>query len=208
MKSTADKLVDDYVKRLDAELGGLPRARRRELVQEISEHIAEARSGLASQNEAEIRTLLDRLGDPTDIGADARERFGVRPRKRGWLEVAALVLLLVGGVVLPVIGWFVGLVLLWVSDAWSGRDKLIGTFVVPGGLAPAFYLLLAGAYEGSCIGEPHPVTGRTNEVCTGGPSDVMQVLAVILVTVLFLAPLATTAYLARRRRYQPSEASA
>lgn len=208
MKSTADKLVDNYVRRLDAELGGLPRARRRELVQEISEHIAEARSGLVSQSEAEIRTLLDRLGDPADIGAEARERFGVRPPKRGWLEVAALVLVLVGGVVLPVIGWFVGLVLLWVSDAWSGRDKLIGTFVVPGGLAPAFYLLLAAGYEGSCIGQVDPATGTTSEVCTGGPSDVRQILGVILVTVLFLAPLATTVDLARRRRYQRSEASA
>ena len=32
MKSTADKLVDDYLQRLERELAGFPRARRRELV--------------------------------------------------------------------------------------------------------------------------------------------------------------------------------
>ena len=38
--SNADKLVAKYLKELDSELRGLPRARRRELTQEISEHIA------------------------------------------------------------------------------------------------------------------------------------------------------------------------
>jgi uncharacterized membrane protein len=60
MSSTADKLVEDYLKRLNAELRGLPRARRRELVEEISAHIAEARADLETEDEAEIRTLLDR----------------------------------------------------------------------------------------------------------------------------------------------------
>ncbi len=27
-----------------------------------------------------MRTLLDRLGDPADIAAEARERFGVQPK--------------------------------------------------------------------------------------------------------------------------------
>src|SRR5919197_3219050 len=99
MTSTADELVATYLTQLRAELGGLPRARRRELEQEIAEHIAEARAEIPSQSEAEIRALLDRLGDPADIAAEARERFGVRPRKRTWVEVVALVLLPFGGVV-------------------------------------------------------------------------------------------------------------
>src|SRR5688500_13185981 len=104
MNSTADKLVDDYLKRLRKELAGLPGERRRELEQEISEHIAEARASLSAQNEAEIRTLLDRIGDPADIAAEARERWGIAPRKTGAVEIAALILLPIGGVVLPVIG--------------------------------------------------------------------------------------------------------
>src|SRR5687767_11415213 len=130
-----DALVANYLKRLEKELSDLPRARRRELVEEISEHIDEARSGLEAQSEAEMRTLLDRLGDPADIAAEARERFGVQPKKSGAVEVGALILLPIGGVIVPVLGWVVGVVLLWVSDVWSKREKLIGTFAVPGGLA-------------------------------------------------------------------------
>ena len=72
MSTSADKLVEDYLDRLERELADFPSARRRELVQEISEHIAEARAGLESENEAEIRNLLDRMGDPADIAAEAR----------------------------------------------------------------------------------------------------------------------------------------
>ena len=50
------------------------------LVLEISEHIDEARSSLEIQSEAEVRTLLDRLGDPADIATEAHERFGTTPK--------------------------------------------------------------------------------------------------------------------------------
>jgi uncharacterized membrane protein len=73
MASTADKLVADYLKRLDAELRDIPRARRRELQQEIFEHIAEARADLEKEDESGVRELLDRLGDPEDIAAEAQE---------------------------------------------------------------------------------------------------------------------------------------
>lgn len=118
MKSTADKLVNDYLRRLNRELAGFPRARRRELVEEISDHIAEARAGLEKQSEAEIRSLLDRIGEPEDIAAEARERLGARPSRSRW-DVLALILLLIGGIVLPVIGWVVGVLLLWISEAWA-----------------------------------------------------------------------------------------
>jgi hypothetical protein len=193
MAAKADKLVSDYLKRLNGELRGFPRARRRELVEEISEHIVEARADLESENEAAIRTLLDRLGEPADIAAEAGERFGARPKGSGW-DVVALIMLLIGGVILPVIGWFIGAVLLWVSETWTTREKLVGTLIVPGGFALPVFILTFGAYSESCGG---PVGGPVT--CTGGPSDAAQILGVILVTVLFIAPLATTAFLARRR---------
>jgi hypothetical protein len=87
MSSRTDHLVDDYLKRLNAELADLPRARRRELVEEISEHIAAARSELAAPSGAEIRMILERLGEPEDIAAEAREpssshRGGLAGRRR------------------------------------------------------------------------------------------------------------------------------
>ena len=69
----------------------------REIVDEIAEHIAEARAELPTESEAETRSLLERLGDPADIAADARQRFGVVPARPGWMETAALVLLLSAG---------------------------------------------------------------------------------------------------------------
>jgi HAAS domain-containing protein len=44
MPRPGDRLVDDYLTRLDEELRDLPRARRRELVEDIAEHTDEKRS--------------------------------------------------------------------------------------------------------------------------------------------------------------------
>ena len=108
MSTTPDKLVERYLKHLDVELDDLPRDRRREIVDEIAGHIAEARAGLEHETEADVRNILEGLGDPADIAADARERFEVeRPAlapvayKPGWIEIGALVLLLAGAIVLP-----------------------------------------------------------------------------------------------------------
>jgi HAAS domain-containing protein len=193
MSSTADKLIDDYLKRLNRDLAGFPRARRRELVDEISEHIAEARADLETENEAAIRTLLDRLGDPEDIAAEARERFGARPKGSGW-DVVALIMLLVGGVILPVIGWIIGVVLLWVSETWTTHEKLVGTLVVPGGLALPIFIELTATSSQLCSsynGQP--------AVCEGGRSLAASILVISGMIVLFLAPIVTTAFLARRR---------
>jgi plasmid stabilization system protein ParE len=202
MSSTADKLVEDYLKRLKAETSDLPRAARRELVQEISDHIAEARADASAASEAEIRNVLDRVGEPAEIAAEARERFGVGGRRARPLEIAALILLPIGGVVLPVLGWLVGVTLLWISDTWTTRDKLIGTLVVPGGLLLPLALGVLGSGSGSCIeisSGGGPTTARN---CADDGSDI-DLLKVALIAVLVLAPLATTAYLARRMEERP-----
>ena len=195
MSSTADQLIDKYMKHLRIELADLPRTRQRELEQEIAEHIAAARAELPNESEAEIRNMLERIGDPEEIAAEARDRAGVQRRRSGALEVITLVLLLVGGIVLPVIGLLVGVVLLWTAEVWSVREKLVGTLVVPGGLAlPVFLMLVPGSSElcSSYNGGP--------EVCTGGPSTLHQVVAIGLMVLLIVGPLFTTVYLARRLR--------
>jgi uncharacterized membrane protein len=193
MASKADQLVAGYLKRLDKALRDLPRDRRKDLLDEISGHIAEARGDLETESEATIRTLLDRLGEPEDIAAEAEERYGTRSKGTA-LDIATLILLLIGGVVLPVVGWIVGVVLLWISETWTTKEKLIGTVVVPGGLALPLFLATFGAYAETCSGPPGgPLT------CSGGPSIAAQILGGLVVIVLFVAPFATTAFLARRR---------
>jgi hypothetical protein len=199
MSSTPDQLIEKYMKHLRVELDDLPRARRRELEQEIAEHIAAARAELPTESEAEIRNMLDRIGEPDVIAAEARDRFGVERRRSGILERLTIMLLLIGGIVIPVIGWLAGVVLLWSSEAWNAREKLIGTLVFPGGLAlPAFLELtvttseLCGSYNGG------PVT------CEGGPSTLHQVLAILLMATLVIGPLVTAVYLSRKLRRRPS----
>jgi Protein of unknown function (DUF1700) len=215
MKSTADRLVADYLKELDGELKDLPRSRRSELVDEISGHIAVARAQLEAENEVEIRNLLDRLGDPADIAAEERARSGLVPGHAGPIEIFALIGLLVGGFVF-LVGWFVGLVLLWVSQAWTVREKLVGTFVVPGGLVLAFLLGTGGVggYAETCFSEVDPATNQVVEVCEGGPSLAGQIFYVTLFAVSVVGPFFTTIFLTRRMRrprpasYQPSPGSA
>jgi uncharacterized membrane protein len=212
--TNSDQLVDDYLQRLDRELRDLPRSRRRELVDEIAGHIGEGRARLEAGDEVGVLNLLERLGDPADIAAEERARSGAGSRRGGALEIAALVGLLVGGFFFG-IGWFVGLVLLWVSEAWTTREKLVGTLLVPGGLLPAFLILTGGVggYSESCGSTSDPATGVVVEVCTGGPSLAARIAWGVVFLVCVVGPFFTTAFLARRMRrpasaYQPSAGAA
>jgi hypothetical protein len=157
MTADDDLIVADYLRRLRAAASGLPADRRAELVEEITSHVAEARAGAgtAGAGPASVRNILDRLGDPAEIVRAAADALPGNPAatasadgrgRAGGLEIAAVILLLVGGIVVPIAGWLVGVVLLWASPRWRTRDKLLGTLVWPGGLlAPAGLLLIAGA---------------------------------------------------------------
>ena len=210
MSTTPDKLVERYLKNLDVELVGLPHDRRREIVDEIAGHIGEARAGLGHETEADVRNILDELGDPAEIAEDARERFEIEPPppierfRSGWLEIAALILLLIGGLVIPFIGWAIGVVLLWMSNAWNVRDKIIGTVFVPGGLGLAVLLMSFGSKgSGSGLCSVDPATGREFD-CTESASatTLSDVLAYVLVFGALAAPIIATAYLAYRLRRQ------
>ncbi len=67
--STVDtyRLVDDYLRRLDAAASALPPDRRAELITEIREHVQEALRQDPANDEAAVRNLLERLGPPEDI---------------------------------------------------------------------------------------------------------------------------------------------
>jgi uncharacterized membrane protein len=199
MRKTSHDIGEDYLRRLDRELHDLPKIRRREVVDEIAAHISAARADLAAGDEAGLRNVLERLGTPEDIAADARERFDVRPRGGKTRDVAAIVLLLVGGF-LFLVGWFVGLVLLWASEAWTTRDKLIGTFVVPGGLLLSLGVGLAAAWAGeSCSGVLDENGTSISRTCESA-SSVHQGVLFLLIAAIVVAPVFTSVYLARRMR--------
>jgi hypothetical protein len=58
------------------------------------------------------------------------------------LEIVAVLMLTVGSLI-PVLGWAVGVILLWSSGRWRPSEKLLGTLIIPGG--PGMALLLGAA---------------------------------------------------------------
>ena len=126
MTTEADALILRYLQHLESQLGDLPANRRQELLDEVQEHITTARADLDPETEAGVLTLLERLGDPADIAAEARDRSGVQAQPARpatpWLEITTIVLL-----VIPFLGWVLGAVLVWLSRLWTTRDKLVGT---------------------------------------------------------------------------------
>ena len=195
MTTEVDALILRYLQDLEGELRDLPANRRQELLDEVGEHIAAARAALAPETEASVRTMLERLGDPADIAAEARERFGVqRPPARPatpWLEVIAIVLL-----VIPFVGWVVGVVLVWLSRLWTTRDKLIGTL---GGMS----WVLAG------LGTVMTSAGGSRAVGSAplGPSET-NLMGVVLVAAPFVLPVLAAIYLGVRLRGRDAAASA
>lgn len=190
MSPNADKLVAEYLRRLDRELRALPRGPRRELLQEIEEHVAAGRAELPDESEAAIRALLDRIGEPEELAADARERFGVSERA-GTREVAAVALVLLGGLFVPVLGWLFGVALLWGSPVWTRRDKLIGTLLIPGGLSVAPWALIFLIDIGpSCAGDG----------CPPDTTSISDILVAVLVYAAILIPFAVSVYLSVRLR--------
>ena len=195
MTTEVDALILRYLQDLEGELRDLPANRRQELLDEVGEHIAAARAALDPETEAGVRTMLERLGDPADIAAEARERFGVqRPPARPatpWLEVIAIVLL-----VIPFVGWVVGVVLVWLSRLWTTRDKLIGTL---GGMS----WVLAG------LGTVMTSAGGSRAVGSAplGPSET-SLMAVVLVAAPFVLPVVAAIYLGFRLRGRGAAASA
>lgn len=214
----ADQMIDGYLTRIRDEARDLPSAARDELIEDMRAHIAEARTREPQETDATVLNILDRLGEPNAVVAEARRRpdapeptpsdMGVRPGpyRPGLLEIAALVLLIVL--------WPVGAILLWISPAWNIRDKLIGTLLPPGGYPAIFIVgLLAATTASRTVGGP-PCTSSTESagniivqnVCTTptspGSLDVIGSVAwVILVVVLWLLPLITVGYLAIRLRW-------
>ena len=94
-----DAIIAEYLHQLDSALHQIPASRRRQLVSEIEDHIREARSQLPDQSEASVLNLLDRVGRPEDIAAEAMaDQPGHASRlPRRWL-IAGLAAVVVVGV--------------------------------------------------------------------------------------------------------------
>jgi hypothetical protein len=67
MNVDSNPLVDEYLRRLDAEASTLPPHRREELLFEIRDHIQEALRQTPTTDEVAVSNLLERRGPPEEI---------------------------------------------------------------------------------------------------------------------------------------------
>ncbi|MDQ6722438.1 MAG: hypothetical protein M3003_16825 [Candidatus Dormibacteraeota bacterium] len=203
----ADEIITGYFARLETALAPVASDRRQELLNDVRAHISEARIGLAHETDADLLNILDRLGDPADMAAAEIGRAEPTPPKAPTsmaLEIAAMVLLL--------LFWPVGVILLWISDAWTTREKLIGTLVPPGGYLAILVLgpLLALGAVGTACRTVSDEAGRVlSSTCpSSGVQTGIDIGLALLVIVYLIGPIVSVAYLGvRLRRARPGPSS-
>jgi uncharacterized membrane protein len=161
--SPIPQVVRTYLDQLEATLSGV----REDVRHDIVAGIAEELRGL-SPSEAAAR--IEALGDPEFIAAEARAEDAASataepgaaspkptPAASGdvrWYVVLAALLVAVGGVVVPVIGWIVGIALVWLSRTWHTSEKWAATLTVitAVGLAVLINLVTLGLRPGGLVG--------------------------------------------------------
>jgi uncharacterized membrane protein len=174
----ATAIIEGYLARLDLGLLGSDPLRRRELVEDVRAHIAEARAGLADETDADVFAICDRLGEPADLvrevgSATAVAQPASAPYVWSWLEIAAIAL--------TVMAWPVGAILTLLSRVWTRREKVIATAI--GAVTFAMGFPLSAPFIGPALGTLVPSFGGA---------------APIFVGTLGALPLVAAAYLAYR----------
>jgi hypothetical protein len=99
--------------------------------------------------------------------------------------------------VIPFLGWLVGVVLVWVSRLWTIRDKVIGTLGGMSWVVAGLGTIMVRAVNipSSAMGSGTPV-GPAGQIESTDPS----VVEVILFVAPFVLPIAAAIYLAVRLR--------
>ena len=156
----APKIVSNYLAQLARALVDVPAG----IAQDILEGISEELAGLDEKSASEKIALL---GDPRFIATEARggseavlsadgtsslgRKRSSATRSRGF-ALAAVVLIAVGGVLVPVVGWVVGVFLVWLSQSWRVWEKLVATLAGPTA-SVAIIILAAVASHGVIHGQ-------------------------------------------------------
>lgn len=146
--TTTDTLIADYLQRLRRATADLPPGTRAELLDDIGAHLADTAGD--APDEARVRQVLDELGTPETIAQAARVESGgvaATPPTGGHgdlaYDVSTVLVLLLGGFVVPVLGWVAGVVMLWNGPRWTRGEKWFGTLIWPALVAVPLLLVTA-----------------------------------------------------------------
>jgi hypothetical protein len=211
-----DPFVRAYLDRLDRCAAALPTDQRTELVEEISRHIADAMAIGQVRTEADMRTMLDRLGEPEEIVAAARADAGatpgftlsppytggapVAPRAPTTTWEGITVALLTLGSIVPVIGWLAGVAMLWTSRRWRPGEKVLGTLIMPLGPAAVLWFALIPVSSESCT-ETLSFDGTVTtmpQVCTHSGLILSAWVGIPLTLFWLIAPIVVAVVLFKR----------
>lgn len=174
--SPTPQVVRTYLDQLEATLSGVREDVRRDIVAGVAEELR----GLSAPDAA---ARIEALGDPAFIAAEAHAEAAApgaaeptalsQPAQPAsgdarWYVVLAALLVAFGGVVIPVIGWIVGIALIWMSKSWLAWEKWVAT------LTPFAAVALTGI-----------ITALTLDLQTGGfPGMRGMFLLTVLVNVV------------------------
>lgn len=137
MTEPTPQVVKNYLAQLELALSGIPS----DLAADIRSGIEEELIGLDPMTASQ---RIEELGDPAFIAAEARDAaapvstsstFGDAVRvplseSSGFVITAAL-FVAVGGFVIPLAGWVVGIVMVWMSRTWRIWEKWVATLLPP-----------------------------------------------------------------------------
>ena len=176
---TADDLRTEYLARLDEAMRNLPHG----VASDIRAGILEELQGLDAEATA---ARIAQLGDPVSIAREAQAEVPAvstldtsavatpAPRPpatsmKGFAIAAALTLSF-GGIVVPVLGWFVGAVLVSVSTLWKTWEKVVA-IVVPFAVTGLSFLTVTTltGFSSSDSGGSSSGTGTPPEVPAVNP---------------------------------------
>lgn len=186
---TETPLVTVYLHALRRQAESLPASRRAELIEEIASHIEFSLPEMPS--EVQIREVLDRLGTPEEI-VDAElegaqepltEQATREPLSHG--DIAGLLLLLLGGVALPPVGYMIGTALIGASRRWSALAR---TIMVALPFVAAMVIFVGMALDGlwdspaDLIGKPLRTLGGYLDIGLAAlPYTAVQVAALVVI---------------------------
>lgn len=134
MTQSKNPWAQSYLDALDRASLVLPADRRAELLADVSTHLDAELAD--STDEVSARAVLDRLGDPATLVAEAATDL---PRTASTgpsgAEIIALLLMGIGGVVLPLLAPAVGVGIMANTPRWSAHEVRVAWGILGLGLA-------------------------------------------------------------------------
>lgn len=143
MTEQTSEVATSYLRELDDALHGVEDAVRRDIVDGAREEL----QGLSPE---EARKRIAAFGDPVFIASEAANTSSTsyapaKAREGAGYVITASLLVALGGIIVPVLGWLAGLVMVWISDQWWRWEKTVASLVpiAVGALAYMLALLLS-----------------------------------------------------------------